>query len=397
MVVAFEDFDSIVLNSSDLPVDRSVNLSIVFVPNVTFQILQESDVDDVDIYFPATVFSNSNVSIITFNYSLHDGLFFNNRSFSESFLISNNLSNDTITYTLFFNISFDEERVNVSHDYFLQLEDGVGGTLNVTRNMLPDTRSYSFRVRGLAGEVANVSCSGWFDCPLNITFGNDNLSRLVLNVTIPDVAVGEYQQNISFIGNNNTKTSYWHFIIRAPEYVFEEYVLAPECYVVAEDNVIAIKVSCYEDSIDYQYAQQKEFLNDLQENFKCPESVNTTVTEYVFASELSEDDERSFSRCIFDRDEYKSSWDSCKSILKTTEDALSGCNTDLTYARIDMINATERYSMDKIKSYEEAVKTIKKANRRRIWTVIGICSFFVLGISVYFLIRRLNKRRFGKW
>ena len=397
----YSDNDTISLNSSFLPLNGTVNLSILFVENVSFDIDQVVNDSHVNVVYDSVIDNfNSNTTIIPFYYEIDDLLIYDNLTFFESFNITNNLTNDSILYTLSFNITYDEELFYVSKDYFLQLEDGVGGVVDVTQNLLPEQRSYSFRVRGLSGSTANLSCSEWFDCPLNITFSDDNLSRLTITITIPDVSVGVYKQSIGFIGLNNTKYSNWTFNVLAPEYIFEDYIPSPDCYLRTNVNgteLVSIKMDCYKEAIEFEYERQLEFINDLQDSFKCPVCSNDTITEYVVADKLSADIKFSYEQCIDDREDYKSNWVLCKDDLNSNIINLDSCSSELFVARNSSVEASERFAIDKIKAYEDAVASIKKSNKRKTRNVLFIVFGSIFLLVLFFVVRYLKNRNFGRF
>lgn len=388
-VFAVEVNDSFIINSSLLPVNGTSLLSLDVNPNQSLYVYEVngSGFEYFNVSFPSLV-STVNVSSvnISFNYSFFDVPVFSNYSFYRSFLVNTSYNNLSVFYDLFFDLTYDS-KITSNVGFWMYLEQGVGGSVNVSQNLLPKSYTIPVLLKGVSGGVVNLSCSSWFTCPESVVFGVDNRSRFNITLGIPKVDWGSYYPNVTFVGTNNSVSAVWNVSVLKPEFVGEEFVISPKC--LSPDLSFDARVSCYEGIIDFYYEQQKEMISFYRTlDWDCE---NTTVTEYVMSGSISEDILHGYDICKVDRDSCRSSLGNTNSYLNDCQSSLSSVNGELTVAQFSLVEQSKNDSLSCISRVESALQESKSKRRSFAWKVFWWLFGIVFVVVLVWFVKRYRR------
>ena len=369
--------DSVDVFQTSLPFSNFTFLNVTFNPNSTLDVFNSSSpVSFFNVSYPSSFyFNDTNQSFIYFNYTVDNFVFFGNQTVVYSFLLNNSFNNNTIFYDVYFNLVDDFVVGGGSRPYELyQTLDGGRG-LNITTNLLPLEESYMYTLKGLFNETVNLSCDSWLSCPVNVTFASDNTVSFYVNLSIPKGSVnGTYKKNIYFFGYNSTVNSSFDITLIEPEYLFQNFILRPECML---NDGAAVSFDCWEEFLDFNYKQQKELVT-FYKDLNYPICENLTVIEYVMAGSIEDDINDAYGVCKSDRDAYRSDYNICTGDLISMTNDYNSANNNYNVCNVDLVNASAQGWSKCQEEITSEISASKKRSRRTIWIVV----FIVLGLGV---------------
>lgn len=379
--VSFVSAEDVSLNSSQLPFNGSFNISLSMAVNKTAFFNQSVNDSRVILDFPSSVFfNNTNSSVVVVNYTVLNFSSQSDVNLSSVLNISNSYNNDSALVPLNVFVSFPSS-LNVSEVFTMFVDQG-DFHVDITTNLLPAERSFTFELLGLAGESFDIGCDEWFSCPESAVFGADNTSSVTINVSIPNSAVvGVQQRFIYFSTSNQSKSGVITFNITDPVVTFDEYTWDLErCF---SDDGLYVTYECMQEYVEWnknQTAQMFDYLYQLQrdQNFTCEPNV---TTEYLMVGNISDEVYNDYDACKTDLSTYRSDFNNCSSKLLTANNENSLCNTDLSTCKnslLDKDSAEKRSILQTIKDKDIEYANLRSKQTKKMWWTIIVCVLLIL-------------------
>lgn len=393
--------DTFVFNSSLLPVNGSFNLELTVVPNETVFLSLLSNDANISFFYEDNYSTNSSLLNLSVPFTVNTLNIFSDEYFNTTFLINNTFSNVSLYYTLFFNIVFDESVNTGDNGAIFYVSDGGTQGINISDNFLPVVNhSYSYELLGVKGDNVSVSCSEWFVCPEIIFFGDDNVSRFEVFLSIPEtVSMGNYSLFVNFSNSVINRSTVFPVNIYESSFSYDVFVFTDDCYHVGSDGSKYLTLDCAERMTSYYRAVSDEAL-EYYRNYEFPTCENITVTEYVLSGNVEDDFRDLYDKTVIDRDTcladksvLSSDKGICQSNLASTNNDLSNCQDDLFIARGESLDTSFNEKTACLDAIDQAMKDVKSKNKRFAWRVFFCLLGVLLFVLFILLVRHIRSKK----
>lgn len=388
-VSAYDEIDTITVDSNSLPFSGTFDLALNFTENHTIYLAQYEDNANLEVMFPSEVFFDGvSEKVVKINYTVlkHDLIV--DKILVDAFNLTNSYNNNSATYatevTVIANNTISLDSVN---SFSINPN---GHTLNVSWDLLPVSGEAKFRVNG-DGDYLNFSnCDEWLQCP-DVTMLTNGTSVIDLAYTVPYTAeLGTRIATFDLIGNNTNMTVNVTFNVVSPKLSIPESSLdRTECLQYwddqeAFDNCIAEKQALENE----YYAQLLALAKSKQSNY----TKEVEVEKIVMAGSVDEELKVLYDSCMSERDRLEEQYNSCSlkredliSEKQQFDNMLSSMEEDISLREANIADAKNNLE-------EQRKERVKK-------TIMWFMFISGLGGGLIFFVRRdmqLNHWGFGK-
>lgn len=387
--VVFAAHDDVILLKSELPVVDTLFLNVSIVPNSTVFVDVINNPFFVNVSFPLASITNFSSFAIPFTYNVSDTIFVSD--FNETFNATITAGNVSANYSILFRFMND---IPYSNDgFFVTVQNGSGFFVEVTTNLLPKEKDFSIEVNGLSGERINMTCDHWLTCDGAVEFGSDDKARVTIGLLIPqDVDIGNYTQEVRFVGVNNTATARINIRVKESKFIYSPFVADIDCTIYHPNgSTRGWEWNCIQEFMDYEYQKQSALFQFYQDSLQCTKCTNETIIEYVLSGDVSEDIKFAYDSCKEDRDEARSSYNDCTTDLTSYTGLHDTCTWELSSARTVALETTAADKIACIGAVQDGVDKCQDKNKRATWRVIFIILGVIIILIIILLVNHSNK------